>query len=166
MVNLIVGDITKHKADVIVNSANRTLLKGSGVCGAIHAVAGRELEEECRSLNRELSVGEVVVTKAYNLPAQFVIHTLGPRKGRDDVALLKLCYCNSLREAERLHVRSISFPAISTGIYGVSMEESLYYLQKALESVSLNFVQEITIFFSKEEDVLVYARVKSIEKFS
>jgi O-acetyl-ADP-ribose deacetylase (regulator of RNase III) len=115
---LILGDITNIPTDVIVNSANPFLMKGSGVCGAIHKAAGINLEKECLELKKsrsidKLPIGEVIVTKAYNLHAKFVIHTVGPKNdGKDDLNLLKNCYINSIRKADELKANSIYFPAI------------------------------------------------------
>jgi len=161
---IMIGDITKYKTDIIVNSANKSLMKGSGVCGAIHAVSGNELEKECmikkRELNIEfLNVGEILVTKAYNLPHSYVIHTLGPKKGFDDISLLLNCYVNSLKEADRLKVKSISFPAISTNIHGVSLDYSAKIVKKALiQNYELENLKEVFLFFIRKEDSLAYIK--------
>jgi O-acetyl-ADP-ribose deacetylase len=119
------GDITTEHLDAIVNAANSSLLGGGGVDGAIHRAAGPRLLAECRELRHTayphgLPVGEAVATGAGDLPARWVIHTVGPNRhaGQTDPALLASCFGSSLREAVRVGARSVAFPAISAGVYG------------------------------------------------
>ncbi|KAF4988517.1 hypothetical protein FDECE_15004 [Fusarium decemcellulare] len=113
------GDITRLRVDAIVNAANKSLMGGGGVDGAIHKAAGPELKQECRPLG-PIETGEAVITKGYNLPSKNVIHTVGPVYDRDEYPnqMLASCYRESLRLAVQSGVRTVAFSAISTGIYG------------------------------------------------
>jgi O-acetyl-ADP-ribose deacetylase len=124
------GDITKQLVDAVVNAANSALLGGGGVDGAIHAAAGPRLLEECRRLRRTthprgLDVGDAVATPGYDLPARWVIHTVGPNRhrGQTDPGLLASCFRRSLDVAAELPARSVAFPAVSAGVYGWPVEE-------------------------------------------
>lgn len=119
-IQIIHGDITKINVDAIVNAANNTLLGGFGVDGAIHRVGGKEILEECRKIGG-CETGEAVITSAGNLPARYVIHTVGPvwyDGNHEEVKTLEACYRKSLQLAITYNCKSIAFPNISTGAYG------------------------------------------------
>jgi len=119
--NIVRNDITKMKTDAIVNAANQRLLAGGGVCGAIFEAAGREkLQRACDKIGY-VDVGDAVITKGFNLPAKYIIHTAGPiwrGGGNNEETLLYNCYQNSLKLAQKNKIKSIAFPVISSGIFG------------------------------------------------
>lgn len=130
VIEAVQGDITTQEVDAIVNGANSLLLGGGGVDGAIHAAAGPALLEECRQVRASrwhdgLPVGEAVATGAGELPARWVIHTVGPNRhrGQTDPALLASCFSRSLDEAAAVGARSVAFPAVSAGVYGWDADE-------------------------------------------
>lgn len=138
---LVEGDITEQETEAIVNAANKRLAPGGGVAGAIHRSAGPELWEECKELGG-CETGEAKISRGYNLPASFVIHTVGPvySGSSEDAELLKACYRNSLDLAKDRGIKSISFPALSTGAFGYPMKEAA---ELALKSV-MKYLREDT----------------------
>jgi O-acetyl-ADP-ribose deacetylase len=125
-IELVKGDITRVKVDAIVNAANSSLLGGGGVDGAIHRGAGPALLEFCKSLNG-CNTGEAKISPGFNLPAKYIIHTVGPVwKGREynEDFLLAVCYKNSLKLATDNNIRTIAFPSISTGVYKFPTERA------------------------------------------
>lgn len=160
-ISLVLGDITTLEVDCIVNSANKSLLLGSGVSGAIHRKAGKELEKECKSIGF-CEVGEAVITKGYGLPAKHLIHTVGPVFGKEngkEELLLSKCYHSSLELADQHHFSSIAFPSISTGHHGFPIQKAADIVSKTLLDYlngPTRSIKEILIVVYDQEDFFVY----------
>lgn len=156
------GDITsKHYADAIVNAANESLLGGGGVDGAIHRAAGPELLTECRTLNG-CKTGQAKITKAYRLPCDYVIHTVGPvwyGGIHGEAELLAGCYKHSLELAMEHGIRSIAFPSISTGVYSYPVQQAaeiaVQAVRKVIEEYPYAFDEILWVLFD-ERTKLVY----------
>jgi len=155
-IEIVKGDITKLRVDAVVNAANSSLLGGGGVDGAIHRAAGPQLVAECRLLGG-CQTGQAKITGGYNLPAKFVIHTVGPvwnGGAQGEPALLASCYRNSLALALKNSIESIAFPAISCGIYGYPVAEAVEIARReTLDFLSRHDEIERVVFACFDADV-------------
>ncbi|CBY35802.1 unnamed protein product [Oikopleura dioica] len=164
-VRIVQGDITKLKTDAIVNAANRSLLGGGGVDGAIHRAAGPELFKECRTI-KGCKTGDAKITHGYNLPATWIIHTVGPNlNAGDDKEKLRDAYQNSLNLAiDTKEIKTIAFPCISTGIYGYPQEEAahiaLEVTRKTLKEYEI--LEEVIFCVFLDSDREIYERLKPV----
>ena len=166
-IKIVVGDITRLKVDAIVNAANRSLLGGGGVDGAIHRVAGPELLAECRTLNG-CETGQSKLTDAYRLPCRKVIHTVGPiwqGGAMNDDAFLASCYQTALEIAIAEDLRSIAFPCISTGVYGFPRERAARIALGVIESYLREgrYKGDVILCCFFEEDAEIYQRLMAGE---
>jgi O-acetyl-ADP-ribose deacetylase len=165
-VTVIVGDITKQDVEAIVNAANSSLLGGGGVDGAIHRAGGPAILEECREIRRTrfpqgLPTGEAVVTTGGNLPALYVIHTVGPIYGEDsgeEAELLANCYHNSLTLAVEKNVTSVAFPSIATGVYGYPRAEAADISSRTIENFlsTDRQLKEVRLVFFQAGDAEIF----------
>lgn len=170
---VVVDDITRQDVTAIVNAANSTLLGGGGVDGAIHRAGGPQILVECREIRntkypRGLPTGEAVITSGGDLPAQFVIHTVGPIYGRQrerEADLLAACYRNSLLLAVQHGVSSIAFPSISTGAYGYPRAEAAAVSARAIKAFleSDHHIEEVRLVFFQDRDARVFLQYHEFE---
>ena len=159
-IELFKGDITKLEVDAVVNAANNSLLGGGGVDGAIHRAAGIELLNECKTLNG-CKTGDAKITKGYNLPSKYVIHTVGPVWSdgkRNDTELLESCYKRSLETAVSNKAKSIAFPNISTGVYkfpkDIAADIAINTVKNFIEGSSL--IEKVIFVVFDEENFAIY----------
>ena len=153
---LVQGDISGQRVDAIVNAANSSLMGGGGVDGAIHRKGGPAILEECRRIRAErypdgLPTGQAVATTAGNLPARWVIHTVGPvfARSEDRSSLLACCHTESLRVADELGAMKVAFPAISTGVYGYPLELAAAVALEAVRSADTNVEEVRFVLFDR-----------------
>ena len=163
---IVVGDITQQDAGAIVNAANSSLLGGGGVDGAIHDAGGPQILRECQEIRKTLypnglPTGQAVITSGGNLPAEYVIHTVGPIYGRDahrEAELLAACYQNSLLLARQHHISSIAFPSISTGVYGYPKPEAAKIASVAISEflATDSEIEQVRLVFFQQKDARVF----------
>ena len=155
-ITLVRGDITEQDVDAVVNAANSSLMGGGGVDGAIHRRGGPAILEECKRIRAErypdgLPTGRAVATAAGDLPARWVIHTVGPvyAKSKDRSGLLASCHTESLSVADELGARSVAFPAISTGVYGYPVEEAAPVAIRAVQDADTQAAEVRFVLFDE-----------------
>ncbi|HYN86869.1 MAG TPA: O-acetyl-ADP-ribose deacetylase [Pyrinomonadaceae bacterium] len=168
-VRVLVGDITRQKVDAVVNAANSSLLGGGGVDGAIHRAGGPAILEACREIRRTrhpkgLPTGEAVITTGGELPARYVIHTVGPVWGAErgrEAELLAACYRNSLALAAEHGLNTVALPAVSTGVYGYPREEAARVASRAVAAFlagAASAPSEVRFVFFSDVDAEVFLR--------
>jgi O-acetyl-ADP-ribose deacetylase (regulator of RNase III) len=182
-VSVVVGDITRQATDAVVNAANPTLLGGGGVDGAIHRAGGAQILEACRAIRNTrypqgLPAGEAVITTGGQLPARYVIHTVGPVWGRHagrEAELLAACYRNSMVLAVAHGLASMAFPAISTGVYGYPPDKAARVASEAIrdfltgagvgadEEAGHAGLEEVRLVFFSEPDAAMFLRHQKFE---
>ncbi len=170
---ILVSDITQQNVDAIVNAANSSLMGGGGVDGAIHRAGGPAILNECREIRRTdypqgLPTGHAVITTAGNLPARYVIHTVGPVYGQQpgrDAQLLAQCYQNSLTVARKHDLSSIAFPAISTGIFGYPRAEAASIASGIVKSILAtdDIFKEVRFVLFNDDDARVFLENQKFE---
>lgn len=151
LLHLVQGDITEQRVDAIVNAANSSLLGGGGVDGAIHRAGGPAVLAACRELRATvlpdgLPPGRAVATTAGELPARWVIHTVGPIHGRGDVETLRSCYRESLRVAAGLGASTVAFPLISAGVYGWPLDDAVRQAVDTIRAAPLDGEATLVLF--------------------
>ncbi|WP_392551408.1 O-acetyl-ADP-ribose deacetylase [Orbus wheelerorum] len=169
-IEIIHGDITKIAVDAIVNAANSSLLGGSGVDGAIHRAGGKKILDECQKIRARqggCKVGEAVITTAGNLPAKYVIHTVGPRwngGNNNEIELLIACYLNCLELANESNITTISFPNISTGIYKFPKDEAAKIAIKTIKKslAKNNHIEKVNIVCFEADNYQLYQEMIKI----
>ena len=170
---VVVSDITRQDVTAIVNAANSTLLGGLGVDGAIHRAGGQEILKECQEIRRTvypdgLPAGQAVITTGGNLPARYVIHTVGPIYGREqqrESELLASCYQNSLILARQHPISSIAFPSISTGAFGYPKPEAARVASAAIKSFlsADEQIEQVRLVFFQQSDARVFLEHQEFE---
>ncbi|GMG97805.1 O-acetyl-ADP-ribose deacetylase [Tepidimicrobium xylanilyticum] len=162
-INIIQGDITKMEVDAIVNAANNTLLGGGGVDGAIHRAGGPTILEQCKKIGG-CPTGEARITTAGNMPSRYVIHTVGPvyRDGtRGEEKLLYNAYYNSLKLAKEYNLKTIAFPAISTGVYNYPKLDAAEVATRAVMDfiAKENFIEEVYFVLFNQDNYQIYKEI-------
>ena len=172
-VSVVLGDITRQDVTAIVNAANSTLLGGGGVDGAIHDAGGPQIRKECQEIRRTvypdgLPTGLAVLTTGGNLPAKYVIHTVGPIYGRQpdrEAELLAACYQNSLLLARQHSISSIAFPSISTGAFGYPKSEAAKVASAAIKNflTAEEQIEEVRLVFFQQSDARAFLAYQEFE---